>query len=417
MQHNPRLRVAKTQVAISTQAVKQGASDLLPSVGIAASYRRQSKVPELTFPKLNLPPGFPPVSLFPDQRLSLGVLDNYDLRLTITQPIFTGLRLLNRYRASQEQWRAHTFEEKRILSELIFRVERDYAQVLRSQRLLVIAETALQQMVAHQTDVAHFVNQGLAREDELLKMKVKVAEAELGLVQARNALKLAQTTLVSTMGTPLVPGTRFIEVPQQERIAVEASHSVELALKNRVELQSLAANHEIAQAMVKVTQGKQFPNVAGFASFGYGRPGMDFIKDEWMDYWLVGISAEWTLWNWGKTNSEIQQARLVLDQTNDTKSELELMIRTDATVAALQLNEALEKITVSEKLEQAALQSYAVCENNYRQGLVTNTEYLDSQSELMRAQLAKAQAEADNFVARSNWRRAIGDNLATITNR
>lgn len=409
--NNPGLKISETEASMTLEDARQAKSALLPSLDFSGNYRRQSTTPELTIPPIELPVGGTPISLFPGGGMTLGTLDNYDFKLTISQPIFTGFRLSNWVKAANALGTSRSLELEKNRSDLIFKVETAYGNVLKSQKFLQIASSAREQVASHLQDVENYVAQGMAKKDEWLKVQVKLSEAELVVIQAENAIKMAQVALENLIGQNLPSDATFAPMQVQEFVAADVSSSIQNASADRAELKSLSHAKEAGQASIKIAQGGMYPSLAAFGTLGYGKPGLDFIKQEWMDYWLVGVGAEWNLWSWGKTKSQIQQAQLKIDAINQTARKVQDAITLDVTQSCLLLDEASKRLQLTTTMETQAQESFRVAENSYKQGQATHTEYFDAQSELTRAKLQKAQAEIDQALAQANWRRAVGVNI------
>ncbi|MCU0643673.1 MAG: TolC family protein [bacterium] len=383
--NNPGLKISETEASMTLEDARQAKSALLPSLDFSGNYRRQSTTPELTIPSIELPIGGAPISLFPGGGMTLGTLDNYDFKLTISQPIFTGFRLSNWVKAANALATSRSLELEKNRIELIFKVETAYGNVLKSQKFLQIASSAREQVASHLQDVENYVAQGMAKKDELLKVQVKLSEAELVVIQAENAIKMAMVALENLIGQKLPSDVTLASMQVQEFV-------------------------EAGQASIKIAKGGMFPSLAAFGTLGYGKPGLDFIKQEWMDYWLVGAGVEWNLWSWGKIRSQIQQAQLKIDAINQTARKVQDAITLDVTQSCLLLDEASKRLQLTSTMETQAQESFRVAETSYQQGQATHTEYFDAQSELTRAKLQKAQAEIDAALAQANWRRAVGTN-------
>lgn len=409
--NNPGLKAAESETKLAAEEAQQAWSSRLPSLDFSGSYRRQSVVPELTMPTVKLPVGDQQITLFQGGAFELGMLDNYDFKLTLSQSIFTGFRLSNRWKAAQAIGSSKSEELMKNRSELIFKVETAYAHVLKAQQFLLIAQSANDQVKAHLKDVENFVHQGMAKKDELLKAQVKLSETELSIIQAENAIKMAKVALENLIGQKLTDGATLAPMEIQETGSPEISAAIQQAYAERAELRSLNYAREAGNASIKIARGGRLPSLAAFGSLGYGKPGLDFIKREWMDYWLVGLGAEWNLWNWGKTNSQVQQAKLKVETISETERQVRNAIELDVTQACLLLEEASQRLHLTSVLKGQATESYRVTENNYKQGLASHTEFFDAQSELTRAKLQKAQAEIDRALAQANWRRAVGGNI------
>ena len=202
----------------------------------------------------------------------------------------------------------------------------------------------------------------------------------------------------------------------QDVLSPEISSSIQMAFSDRAELRSLNYAKEAGRVSIKIAEGGMYPSLAAFGTLGYGKPGLDFIKREWMDYWLVGIGAECNLWSWGKTKSQVQQAKLKVNAITETERQVRNAIELDVTQACLLLEETNKRLQLTSVMEDQALESYRVTENSYKQGLATHTEFFDAQSELTRAQLQKVQAEIDAALAKANWLRSVGANLKSYNN-
>lgn len=408
--NNPGLKISETEASMTLEDARQAKSALLPSLDFSGSYRRQSTAPELTIPPIELPVGGAPISLFPGGGMTLGTLDNYDFKLTISQPIFTGFRLSNWVKAANALGTSRSLELEKNRSELIFKVETAYGNVLKSQKFLQIASSAREQVASHLQDVENYVAQGMAKKDELLKVQVKLSEAELVVIQAENAIKMTKVVLENLIGQKLPLDATLAPMQVQEFVAADVSSSIQNAYADRAELKSLSYAKEAGQASIKIAKGGMYPSLAAFGTLGYGKPGLDFIKQEWMDYWLVGVGAEWNLWSWGKTQSQIQHAQLKIDAINQTARKVQDAITLDVTQSCLLLDEASKRLQLITTMETQAQESFRVAENSYKQGQATHAEYFDAQLELTRAKLQKAQAEIDQALAQANWRRAVGVN-------
>jgi len=399
---NPGLKAAESDAGIAAADVVQAKAARLPALDFSGSYRRQSTVPELNFDS----PLFQ--QFFPAGGVKLGALDNSDLRLTVSQPIFSGFRLSQSRTAAAALAEASRGELARQRNELIFRVESAYAALLRAQKGAEIARSAREQIAAHLRDVEVMVEQGLARRDERLRVEVKASEAELVLLQAENGVALAEAALENLLATPLPAGEMYAEMGPGRLEPGDLASSLALALANRPELERLARAADAAAAGKKIARGGRLPNVAGFASYGYGKPGLDMIRNEWMNYWLVGVGAEWNLWNWGRTGAKVEQAELRRQGLAEGERQLREAIALEVKQAHLRLAEAAKRLEVTGRMTEQARASFAVAEKRYQQGQASNTDYFDAQSELTRARLQRAEAEVASALARAEWRRAVG---------
>jgi outer membrane protein len=404
--NNPAVKIAEEDISWAAMDVSQARATRLPSLDASGAYRHQSDIPELTIPSVSLPFSTTPVSLFPGGAMKLGLLDTYDMRLTVAQPIFSGFRLSNRLKASRSSLQNKQSELRRLKIDLVYKIESAYANVLRAQKLQQSARTSQLQLSSHLQDVQNLLSQGMAKTDERLKVQVRLSECDLAMLQAENAGSLARVALENLVGREL-PSDSLLPAVEPLKPLPELKASLAQAMIMRPELSSLNFTRQGGEFAQKIAKGALLPSLAGFATLGYGKPGLDYLKKEWMDYWLVGVSAEWNLWNWGKTRSQVEQVQSKINSLDEAERQLKDAITLDVTQACLQLQEVDKRIQVLQHLLEQAGESYRVAQKNYLQGTSRQSDFLDAQTDLSRAQIQAAQAAIDYALAWANWRRAV----------
>jgi outer membrane protein len=406
LETNPALKTAEAERDASRAEAKQARTTLLPSLDFSGSYRRQSVVPEINIAPVTLPFGgtFSP---FPGG-MRLGSLETTDFRLTVSQPIFTGFRLTERKRAAEAQSQSKSHEADAKRNEIVYRVEAAYAGALNALEWLEIARTARDQIEVHRRDADSFLRQGLARPDEVLKADVKLSEADLAVVQAEHAVRLSRIVLANEIGRPLSEETGLAPMDSTQSETVSIENSVALGIANRPELKALQAAQKAGISAKKAAKGTYWPSLAAFGTAGYGKPGLDFIKQDWMDYWLAGVSVEWNLWNWGRTSASVRQAESKWEAVTQQAFQVRNAVILDIQQACLKRNEAEQKLALNRKMADQTETLFRVTENRFKQGQASNTEYFDAQSDFTRVRLGLAQAKTDLALAKANWRRAVG---------
>jgi len=404
LKKNPEIQMQRADQEAAQHKVRELNAKLLPKFDVSTSYRHQSMVPEIDMgSKMSLPI---PITIDPVQ---IGAFDHYEAKVAFSQPLYTGSRLRNAVRISQAQGEAAMAQSLQTESNVILKVKSAYMNLLRAQKVLAIAETAREQMSVHLRDVDNFVLQGFARKNELLKAQVKLSETELAVVQAKNAVLLTLAVLENVTGFDFEDDLQVETLEIGDIEVPDLQESIAKATSQRSELQVIHHNLEAAKRGISIAKGERYPSVAAFGSFAYGKPGLDYIKNEWMDYWIVGVGAEWNLWNWGETRSKIQQAHLTTSKLENLKEQLQSAIELEVTQVCLKIREAANRIDVTRQLVDQAQETFRVTENSYKQGQVSNTEYLDAQMDFTRARIECAQAEIDYNLAKAYWEKSVGD--------
>ena len=411
--NNPSLEIARIDALLAIEGGKQAGKEMLPTVNFSGTYRRQSELPEIEIPPIETPFG-QSITVFPGGGMTLGSLDTYDFKITLSQPVFTGFRLSNRQKSALALADNKQFDYEHKKNELLYHVEAAYRNVQKMIKILEITQTGKKQVERHLKDVQNFYDQGLARKDDVLKVDVKLKEAELAVLQAQNAIDLARTYLENLIGKPVLWDVilESVEIPHPEE--VNNDESLSRAYSQRLELKSLQSLKTAVGYMGKITKGEYLPSIAVYASYAYGKPGLNFVQDEWMKYWVAGVGMEWNLWDWGKTGSKTQQAKLKVRSVEENITGVKQAIKLDINQACLQVNEVIKRMELTGKIVVQAEETFRIVQNNYKNGLASNSDFIDSQFDLTRVKLQHAQAEIDYLISLANLKRADGSHFQTI---
>jgi outer membrane protein len=125
--------------------------------------------------------------------------------------------------------------------------------------------------------------------------------------------------------------------------------------------------------------------------------------------WSVGVSANWTLWEWGKTYYAVKQAkqnvRSLIAEAENTKQEATFDVKSNH----LNIRKAAESIKVNRKAVEAAQEGYRMAVARYQAQVGTNTDVLDAQERLTTAEAGLITALADYRIALSKMFVAMGE--------
>ncbi|HTX19571.1 MAG TPA: TolC family protein [Bacteroidota bacterium] len=382
----------------------EASSLLLPSVKFNGTYSRLSDIPPA---QVSLYPLFPdPITLSPT------VLNNYNLRLTVQQPIFTGFKLqknadLAEYSADATQ---KDFEKDR--SDLVFNVKSAYWNLSQTLELQKVVDENVQQMEAHLKDVQSWQGQGMITVNDVLKVQVQLSDAKLRQIDARSNVQLARISFNSLIGLPLdtevEPTTSIRHTPRSFPDLPDLARE---AMEHRPELQSMELKVKAGDAAVAIAQAGWYPQVYLVGNYYSSRPNQRIFptEDAFKDTWDVGLGVSFDIWNWGTTIHQTDQAQAQLSEARDGLAELRDGVTLDVTRNYLNLHRAKERIDVAQTEVSQAEENYRVTDAKFKQGLALNTDLLDAEVALLQAKTNYTQSLVDYEVAEAGLERAIGE--------
>ena len=222
--------------------------------------------------------------------------------------------------------------------------------------------------------------------------------------EARRAAALARLS-AATGGNAVSAGV--ISLPELGQ-AVRVARPDATALRARPEYAQFDRTRDrLGVEAAGIAAGRK-PRVAAFGRAGVGRPGLDFIANEWSAYWLGGLQLQWSPVTWGI--DERERASIALERDIVSAEEAAFSARL-ARTAAFELADVdrLEAMTAGDA-EAVALREAIEREARIRwnERVISLQEYLDRSGELLDAQLTLAARRVELAAARARYLTTLG---------
>ncbi|HEY6951343.1 MAG TPA: TolC family protein [Bacteroidota bacterium] len=378
---------------------------LLPSLKFGGAYTRLSSVPSFV---VNLPLPPPAPSHFV---LSPAILDNYNLRVTVQQPLFTGWKVRSAVDAADFSAQATQKEYEKDKGELVFNIKSAYWNLFKAIELQKVVDENVAQIKAHVKDAQSWQSQGLITTNDVLKVQVQLSEAQLRQIDARNAVQLARIGLNNTIGLPLDTEIRLTSTLDDQSVQFDAlPNLIRQAQERRAEIGAMEYRVKAGESGVTLANSNWFPQVYLTGNYYFNRPNQRYqpMVDAFKDTWDFGIGMSFDIWNWGTTIHQADEARAQLAQAQDGLAQLQDAVSLDVTGNYLNLQRAKERIAVAQEGVKQAEENYRITDNKFKQGLSVNTDLLDAEVALLQAKTNYTQALTDFAIAEAGLERSIG---------
>jgi outer membrane protein TolC len=238
-------------------------------------------------------------------------------------------------------------------------------------------------------------------ETEALTARAGLSEQEYQLTLARNLADgyrermnalLARDLVESFAVEPMRPAA-----PLQEHLKEAEARAV--AERPEVRLRQLQSRR--AAAALAATKRPGVPDLS--LSFNYvGLYNFELLPTHGA---LIGVTATWEPWDWGRTAAERQEHLLLQKQADVAVAEAETQVRVQVRAAFRALHEAFALVEVSETARTAARERLRVVTDRFTRELALEREVLDAQARLAAADHASTQALAGYWTARAEYER------------
>jgi outer membrane protein len=377
----------------------------LPSVRVAGAYTRLSDVPPFT---VALPPqlGGNSVTLAPT------IANNYALKATLEQPLFTGFKLDAEAAAADHTARAAEQDHARNKADLLYNVRVAYWSLFKAMEFKKVIDENVEQVKAHLRDVENMMEQGMATTNDVLKVQVQLSDARLRQIEANNSVQLAMIGLNNIIGIPLRTKVAIDSdiSPKPATEYGDVNALIAHALEDRPEVKALEHRVKAADAGVTAARSGWWPQIFLAANYYYNRPNQRIqpLQDAFKDTWDVTIGVSLDLWNWGKTLHQTDQAAAQLEEAKDALSQVKDGIMLEVTQSFLNLHQAKERTLVAEQGVKQAEENYRVTNKRFKEGLAQTSDLLDAEVALLQARTNYTQARVDFELADARLQKAIG---------
>ncbi len=410
---SPALHASRMKAESSSAKARELAAGRLPALKLGAGYSRLSEVPPF---EVTLPISPNPIVV------SQSYFNNWNLRLGVQQPLFTGFRLEAGTESARMLERSAGLDLEKDRSEFVYAVKNAYWGLARAREFDAVVGETIAQVREHLKDVRAFFDQGLLTKNEVLRAELQLSNAELMAIDARNAVENARTSLLTLIGLHVdteIELTTSAEsqasrVPAAGPAGEDASAAktlLDTALAGRPELRSADFRIKASEAGLKAARAGWYPQVSLAGNYYYLRPNPRLMpaRDKFYGTWDIGIALSFDIWNWGQTRSLAEQAKAQLAQARDARKLLEDQAVLEVTQSRLALAQARDKIRVAGEAVGQADENLRMVTERFRQGVALNADVLDAEVFLLQARTARVQAAIDLVLAQARLEKALGN--------
>ncbi|TLP70655.1 TolC family protein [Maribacter sp. ACAM166] len=324
----------------------------LPQISLDAQATYQSDVIEIPIPNADI------------EGLNK---DQYRATLSVNQLIYDGgltdaaLKVKSaQLKTKQKQVEVNLYQLKQQINQLYF-------SVLLTQESELLLNAKQIQLEAKLKEVQSGIKYGV-----ILPSSNKVLEAELlKISQQSQGLESNKTALIETLSRiiskPLDVSTQF------EKPLVETQLNSELT---RPELELFQFKKEEIENSERVIAKQNFPKLLGFATGGYGNPGLNMLDNSFQAFYTAGIKLNWNVFDWN-SNKKRRQSLAINKDIIETESET---FKLNTNIALNQQQKEIDKVEgfiVSDieiiNLRKEVLKS---ADSQLKNGVITSSAYI-----------------------------------------
>ncbi|MCK9223953.1 MAG: TolC family protein [Candidatus Muirbacterium halophilum] len=279
----------------------------------------------------------------------------------------------------------------------VFQVIEDYFAVMKLLKMLEVSEDAREILNVHLKDVESYFKNGLALDSDLLKIKVRISDVDKQIIELKNNIALIKERIIKNTGINPEFNAKEQDITlKKHEIAAEY-------LKFRPEYEIMVLNNRIGDIKIKVAEGEWKPSVY-FTYENYS--GHDFNDND--SGYSTSIVAEWKFYDFGKSWAG-KQAEEYSKKANDFELEdvsKSLILEINCSKYNVEKSEALKN--VSEIQVANSKRNLEILKEQFKEGIVKNTDFLDAQLEYTKSEMEYSSALYDLYVDKYKYLKSMG---------
>ncbi|MCD6166150.1 TolC family protein [bacterium] len=365
---------------------KKLTTTFLPEINFNGVYNHQSEIAELSLPFLPIPGG----------SIKAGVYDQYDFSVQLRTLLFDGLSRIHRRHLLNTSLDEQSYRLGYRKKEVQFQVYSQAYQYLYRVQTLNALNNSMARLALQQQRVHALFEQGFASSIDTLDISSRMNEIKLQRITLKSTINQALHDLELLTGIAKIDSV--IVSPSATQFTLPPSGQAFARLGKNFDLQILNFRLQKLNFLKKQQYSNYLPKMYLAFAYHYGRPGVNFFEDKWMDYWTVGVQFSWNIWRWGRDRASIQQQDCALRQISLQKQFIQRSTKTKVRKYLQQLREMSEQQRLLETMIQEKQKKYELIKQRWEQGQQTTLDVLQAERELTDIEIKKSMVQIQSKI-------------------
>lgn len=360
----PTAKKVELQKEITDLNVEIANTGYFPELTFNGEASYQSEVTEFSLPGSR---GLPSVSK-----------DQYETSVNVRQNIFNSGAVGIRKKLEREKGRQQIYTTEVELHKVRSQINKVYFGILLSQQQGKTNNLFLEDLQKRLETVRSQVQNGtlLASQQQILEAEIIKARQDSADIQANT--RAGYQVLSELIGEEM-------KVDINLRLP-EINIHVRNMQPQRPEYDLFQQNRSVIEWQKELAKTNKLPSISAFGTAAYGRPGLNFLDDDFHDYYIVGVRMRWNFWDF--FNSDREQQVLKIQQQKITQNKRAFTKQLNVSLDRIRERISTIKENIDRDKEIIKLRNQVVAESKSQlaNGTITSTEYV---TELTNARQAK----------------------------
>lgn len=310
-----------------------------------------------------------------------------------------------------------------------------YLQVILAEEQEKVLREQAELTIGQKSQMEKMVRAGTLAQGDLLDLDAQMANEQLSIVTAQNAVATAYQSLQQLMeyypDEPFLVDASSADMPSAEELAtISADRVYESAASNRPEIKAAELQSRIAEQQIAVANGAKYPQLSlvGNLRTNATSVGVEIVGNEeillplqtttgetffisqsapltesagfpqqWSDNFnsYVGLNLNIPIFNQGRVNTSIKRAEMNMANTHIAQKQSRNQLRNEINNAYLAATAAAKSYEASKSNIAALKQAFDQAEKKLNLGMINTFEYNTAKNRLAVAELNQSSARME----------------------
>lgn len=290
-------------------------------------------------------------------------------------------------------------------------VHKIYYQVLAGRQQLSTIDANIGRMEKLLSDTRAIFDNGFAEKLDVSKVEVSLANMRTEKMRIENQLQAAHLGLKLLMGMPAGEQLILTDTLPEQTYTGEMLET-QFEYDQRVEYEQLQLTRQLNEFNVRRYKLSYLPTLSLTSSYYRfaQRNELNFFKsgEPWFPSSSIGVRINVPIFDGFAKAARVRTAKLELEQINNNLKNLELSITKEIEEARINMRTSVATMQSQKRNMELAEDVYNQTKLKYEQGLGSNLEITNAQTELTSAQNNYYAALYDAIISRVDFLRATG---------
>ncbi len=342
----------------------------------------------------------------------------YMAGLTLTQPIYTGGKILTGRKMSKIGEEAAQEQQRMTKMDVIVDADNAYWTYLAVSRKVDMMKSYCAQMDTLYNQTSTALSVGMATQNDLMRIEAKRSELRYQLQKVQNGADLCRISLCRVIGADY-----DTEIVLTDTIfTTTAPISLSADISARPELSLLQKSVDINKQQIKMVRSDMLPMVALSAGYTYfGNIKMETMVDVGGGMYMpftsefkdgIGtamLAVSIPILHWGEGFRKVKKARFDLENAQLELNKNSKLLSLQAEQAMRNMQDSYMMIETAQLALKQAEENLRIMRNRYEESMSPLTDLLDAQSQWQQSYSNYIEAQSQHKIYETEYLRATGN--------